>query len=288
MKSLHSFPPVARLLMLAGTMLLAWVAASALSLLTAAFGVDIQSRQARLALQGISQLLVFLLPALLFAHLFHRNEHYLPYACHGHQWRQIGLGVLMLVTLMPAIEAIGLWNSNWHFGGRWNAVESILRNITDQAQALTEQMLVMPHWIDLSWVLLVVALIPAVCEETLFRGVLQQSLQRRWHNIHAAIWTTALIFSVCHGDLFALLPRLVLGGLLGYLFAYSGSLTVNITVHFLNNAIVVVHYYLYQHDIVHLSPNDTIPFALPTILCCIAATGYLFWEMRRNSKLLEK
>ena len=269
-------------------MLLAWVAATALSLLLVTLGVDIQYRQTQLALQGISQLLVFLLPALLFSRFFHRNEHFLSYSCQWIQWRQIGLGILMLIVLMPAIEAIGIWNDSWHFGGRWNIVESTLRHITEQAQALTEQMLVMPHWTDLIWALLVVALIPAVCEEVLFRGVLQQSLQRHWGNMHVAVWTTALVFSLCHGDLFALLPRLLLGGLLGYLFAYSKSLTVNSTVHFINNAIVVAHYYLYQHSILHISPNDPIHFALPTLTCCIAATGVLFWEMRKNGKLLEK
>lgn len=93
-----------------------------------------------------------------------------------------------------------------------------------------------------------------------------------------------MIFSIFHGDLFALMPRLVLGGLLGYLFAYSGSLTVNTAVHFLNNAIIVVHYYLYQHDVLHYSPDDPIGFALPTVLCSVAAAGYLFWELTKTRR----
>lgn len=284
MKTLRSFPLIAQMLMLVGIMLLAWVAATVLTMLLPALGIDIQSRQSRLALQGISQLLVFLLPALLFVRFFHPGERYLPYPCRGPQWLHIGIGILLLLTLTPSIEVIGLWNDGWHFGGRWSAVESALRHITEQAEALTQQMLLMPHWTELIWVLLVVALIPAVCEEMLFRGILQQSLFRRWGNIHVSIWITALIFSIFHGDLFAFMPRLVLGGLLGYLFAYSGSLTVNTAVHFLNNAIIVVHYYLYQHDVLHYSPDDPIGFALPTVLCSVAAAGYLFWELTKTRR----
>lgn len=83
------------------------------------------------------------------------------------------------------------------------------------------------------------ALIPAICEELFFRGFLQKIAISVFKNTHIAVIFTAFIFSILHGDIFNLIPRFVLGILLGYIFISSGNLCYSILAHALHNTIVV-------------------------------------------------
>ncbi|KWW28999.1 MAG: hypothetical protein AUK63_1720 [bacterium P3] len=280
MPNLRSYPALARLLILAGTMLLAWVAAAAVTLALPQLGLDDGDRRLRLGLQALTQTLVFLLPSLLFAHLFHGGTAFFGCTIGRRQWTLVAIGIASLLLLTPAVDWLSVWNNSWHWGGRWAAVETQLRGAAAQAEALTLQLLTMPRPGDLLLCLLVVALVPAVCEEVLFRGVIQQTLQLHWRNIHAAVWTTALIFSLLHGDLFALLPRMALGALLGYLYALSGSLSVSAAVHFVNNAVIVILHYLHQHHLVTFSPDDTLSLPLLLSVCCAVAAGILLHKSK--------
>ena len=64
--------------------------------------------------------------------------------------------------------------------------------------------------------LLVIALLPAIGEELVFRGILQRELWRGTLNIHVAIWVSAAIFSAIHMQFYGFVPRLLLGALFGY------------------------------------------------------------------------
>lgn len=64
-----------------------------------------------------------------------------------------------------------------------------------------------------------------------------------------AILATGLIFSVIHFSWFGLVPRMVLGMVLGYIFYYSGNLWYSIIAHFFNNAFMVtILYWQYMKD----------------------------------------
>ncbi|MCC7303380.1 MAG: CPBP family intramembrane metalloprotease [Bacteroidia bacterium] len=92
----------------------------------------------------------------------------------------------------------------------------------------------------------VVAVTAAVAEEIFFRGSVQPILARWTKNIHWAIWLTALLFSVLHFQFLGLVPRLLLGALMGYMFYWTGSLWAPILAHFVNNGTGVLVNYLIQ------------------------------------------
>lgn len=114
--------------------------------------------------------------------------------------------------------------------------------------------------------LLLFAVIPALSEEFFFRGILQQQLLRlltlrstpdepiedelieagKYTMPHIAIWVTAFIFSAIHFQFAGFIPRLLLGGVLGYVFYFTGSLWMPIIGHFTNNALMVVGAHLFQ------------------------------------------
>lgn len=96
--------------------------------------------------------------------------------------------------------------------------------------------------------LVVIAILPALGEELLFRGWIQQSLHRWIGHGHAAVWVSAAVFSAIHFQFQGFLPRLMLGAVLGYMLLYTRNLWVPIIAHFVNNGLQLVVQYIYSGD----------------------------------------
>jgi uncharacterized protein len=94
--------------------------------------------------------------------------------------------------------------------------------------------------------LIVLALVPAVCEEVLFRGVIQGVLRRHGH-IFAIIFTGAL-FSFLHLDIQRFIGIWLLGSLIGYMVYRTNSLYTGILAHLVNNVFSVAASYLFVDD----------------------------------------
>ena len=199
-----------------------------------------------LAWNTVSQVLIFAVPTLLVARLYYRGQQreYLRLDFGKVQWMAALCGVGILGVMIPLTDWLTTWNDSWHWSGAWEALEKELRRVGESSQYVTEQVLKNG---SLPVNLFCVALIPALCEELFFRAGIQNLLQRWFGNVHAAVWVTAAIFSLAHGEVFAFLPRFLLGGLLGYFFA-GGSLLASVAIHFFNNAMVVFFYWLALFD----------------------------------------
>ena len=192
---------------------------------------------------AITQVFTFGLPPVIVARMYYRDEvrSFLRFDVSGRNWLLGLAGVVVLMLLMPLTDWLSVWNDGWHWSGMWEAVERELRSVGEMSQTMVELTLRECHPL-LS--LLCVALVPAICEELFFRAGVQNLLQRWFKNVHVAVWVTAALFSLAHGEVFAFLPRFLLGALLGYLYVGGGSLVVNVLVHFVNNAIVVILFWL--------------------------------------------
>ena len=82
------------------------------------------------------------------------------------------------------------------------------------------------------------ALIPALLEELVFRGIIMQPL-RRWGDWFAII-SSALLFSLVHANMTQIPFAFIAGVALGYCTVVSGSMWVGILIHFLNNLLSLV------------------------------------------------
>ena len=91
------------------------------------------------------------------------------------------------------------------------------------------------------WIIniLLIAILPALGEELVFRGVIQQYGYRFFKNPHWSVWLSAVLFSAIHMQFEGFVPRFLLGLLLGYLFLWTKNLWYPIFVHFINNALMV-------------------------------------------------
>jgi membrane protease YdiL (CAAX protease family) len=92
---------------------------------------------------------------------------------------------------------------------------------------------------DLARALLIGSLIPAISEETLFRGFLQSSLEQDYKP-HKAIIITALIFSILHLNPTGLIPLIFIGLFLGFVAWSTNNLILPMIIHFVNNTFAII------------------------------------------------
>jgi hypothetical protein len=92
--------------------------------------------------------------------------------------------------------------------------------------------------------IVVMAIAPAIFEEMLFRGALQQIFVGWMKNSFWGILLASVLFSAIHFSFFGFLPRVALGMVLGYVFFYSKNLWQNIFIHFLYNGIIVTQLFV--------------------------------------------
>lgn len=88
-----------------------------------------------------------------------------------------------------------------------------------------------------------IAIIPGICEELLFRGVMQKNIMNDKKPIYAILITSAL-FMLMHGDVFSIPYTFTLGVLMGYLAYRSSSILPAICYHIVNNTIAVCALYI--------------------------------------------
>lgn len=84
----------------------------------------------------------------------------------------------------------------------------------------------------------ITALLPAVCEEVMFRGMILASLTKRYGALSSALICGAL-FGVFHFSVHRFLPTAIIGFYLSLLKIGTGSIIPPIAAHFINNFIIV-------------------------------------------------
>lgn len=162
----------------------------------------------------------------------------------GAGWWLLAAGALIIVIL-PFMSSLIAWNAGAHFPSFLHDFEVWARSSEDRAQGLTKfltQFRSVGHFL---LAVVVIAVVPAVGEELVFRGVLQKNLVR-WFSPHVGVWLGAAIFSAIHFQFFGFVPRFVLGLVLGYLYLWSGNILVSMAAHFVQNAFQLLILFLTQ------------------------------------------
>jgi membrane protease YdiL (CAAX protease family) len=190
-------------------------------------------------LQAFSSIGLFIVPPFLFAYLTSKSLNFTAVSR-----QQFLLTVAIMALSFPLINALALWNESLHLPSFLSDIEAWMRTAESQAMQITEAFLKVDHWSGLWINILIIGVIPALGEELLFRGVIQKELFSKYGKIHLSIWITAFLFSAIHLQFLGFIPRFLIGGLLGYLFYWSGSIWLPIIAHFVNNAGAVILSYL--------------------------------------------
>jgi membrane protease YdiL (CAAX protease family) len=190
------------------------------------------------------------------------------------------LTVLLVVAFMPFNALFIEWNREVDLPAifdRWEAWAQAKE--TDLAE-LTKRITEFKSVPQLLIGLVVIALIPAVGEELVFRGLVQPKVFALTRNVHAAVWITGFIFSFIHMQFYGLIPRMLLGVLFGYLYAWSGNLLYPIIGHFVNNGFTLIMFFFYQRKAVPIDIEDTASVPVTYSLVALAITVLLLVSLR--------
>lgn len=92
--------------------------------------------------------------------------------------------------------------------------------------------------------ILIVACMPAVCEEIFFRGFLLSAFRNNKKSYKSAIIITGILFGFMHMDFIRMIPTGILGISFAYAVCKTNSIFIGMIMHFLNNglAVLVSHY----------------------------------------------
>ncbi|MBK7870640.1 MAG: CPBP family intramembrane metalloprotease [Saprospiraceae bacterium] len=145
-------------------------------------------------------------------------------------------GILFIIVAFPLVQ-LSYWINSQLPMPIWAT------DLEKAAEEMIKGILVMNDPGEFLLNLLIIAVLPAIGEELLFRGIVQQQLQRALSRPAVAIWLTAIIFSAIHMQFAGFIPRLILGATLGYLFYWTKNLWMPILAHFATNAMQVIAQY---------------------------------------------
>lgn len=245
-------------------------------------------------IQTVQSLGMFVFPPLVIGWLFEGDFRRYLSMDRPVTGRMSGLAVTGLILAIPAVSFIGFLNQEMSLPAWLAGVEGWMRGMEEQAEIVIERFMDVKTTGGLLFNLLMIAVIPALGEEFLFRGAIQQIFTKMTRNYHWGIWISAFLFSALHFQFFGFVPRLLLGALFGYFLVYSGSIWVPVLVHFLNNAVGVLAMHFGsepQSQLERLIDPDYsagylnyIPLAAISLMCSVA----LLWYMKSQSEALDK
>jgi sodium transport system permease protein len=149
--------------------------------------------------------------------------------------RRVGGGLRTLGLRAPSrravVGAVLLGCTFWYIN---MTVVSLLPLPSAEDSPLQQLVNVPPLW----GALLAIAVVPAVCEELVFRGVLVRSIVGPW-SVGFAVIVSAAMFAAYHLSILQLVPTFLLGLVLALVAVCSDSAIPTMIAHFLNNAIAL-------------------------------------------------
>ncbi len=235
-------------------------------------------------LQAVNHLGTFFLPALAYWYFIERRT-----------WDQFntrpvsavagfGLIALIVIAFMPFDGLIIEWNQNLHLPETLAPLEQWMRAKEKGLEGITKYLTTFTTIGQLIVAIIVIAVIPAIGEETLFRGILQRNFNYWTGNVHVGIWLAAALFSAIHVQFLGFFPRMLLGALFGYLYFWSGNLWVPILAHFVNNGFTVLMVYLHQQKMTTMDIESTasVP-VMGSLVSGVITVGLLYYFRRVNS-----
>lgn len=197
---------------------------------------------------------------------------------------------LLFIAAVPFISYTGLINASMSLPTSLEGVEKWMREMEFQNGVLTMFLASGTSTGSLLSSILIMAVIPAIGEEFLFRGIMQRSLTDFNINPHTAILITGIVFSAIHMQFFGFFPRFFLGVILGYLYYWSGSIWVPIIGHFFQNASSVLLIYWMNNSNTPVADENMIMqpnvnMALFSVLLC-AGLGFLIFKECEKQKAI--
>lgn len=205
--------------------------------------------------QALAAIGTFILPAWAASYLFSMDSSAYLGITQKPTGVQIAAVFALLIVAIPFINWMMQVNGTMNLPAGLKDLQDWMAMTEAQASKITKLLLGSTGVSDLLINLIVIAIIPAIGEELLFRGVIQKLFTELANSKVFAVIFTAILFSALHMQFFGFFPRFALGVMLGFLYVWSGSLWVSIAAHFINNAMAVILTWCMERRIINFNPD---------------------------------
>ena len=235
-------------------------------------------------IQSITAVVGFFLPVVLAAFLLNKKPMKLLGYSGKPGWGQILLVFFIMIAGLWVSSSLSYFTSHLPVSPEWQAKFDKMESDYNSG---VESIISLNSSSEYLFALFILALLPAICEETLFRGGLQNFLTRSTKLPWLSIIIVSILFSLAHWSYYGFLYRLFLGIMLGLLYHYSGKIWLNILGHFLYNAIAIsaLYYFTLQGKSLKEAMNDNAEsfwgiIALPVVIALLV----WFWQISKKDK----
>lgn len=192
-------------------------------------------------MQAISAVITFFIPTLAAAALLSHKPMRLLGFSPKLRADQLGLVVLIVGASLAVSTSLSYFNNNIPLPENWRIR---FDNWENDYNRQVEAIISLKNGKDYVLSLVIMAFLPALCEETVFRGGLQNFLSRGTRKPWLSILLVSILFSLAHFSFYGFLYRVFLGVVLGAVYHYSGKLWLSVLAHFINNAIALTVLYV--------------------------------------------
>lgn len=232
--------------------------------------------------QIISQMGIFIIPVIIFSVLASGK----PVEYLGLKFISgfpvILLSVIATIVALPLINWLAEANARMHLPAALNDIEQWMKQSEADAGDLTNSFLLSSTVPGFIVNVFMMAVIPALGEELLFRGVLVRLFREWFRDIHVAIFISAFIFSAIHMQFYGFFPRLMMGVMFGYMFYWSGTIWVPVLAHFVNNILIVGFGFAYVRNLTSTNPADVGSTGnIYVLLACAATLSVILFALYR-------
>jgi uncharacterized protein len=229
-------------------------------------------------MQLITTTFLFFIPPVIYAWICHvRPFKHLGFT-NQINIKQVGLIILIVLAASPAVDMLQQVTQMLP----WSKAALAKFKIAED-DYFKQVMIIarMNNFADYIISMIMVALLPAMFEETLFRGGLQNLLSRWFKMPIVAIVVTSIIFSAIHGSYLGFLSRFALGFVLGWMYYRTGNIWLNIIAHFFNNGLALTSLYFSSKSGVKMDPTkieEHFPLWVGLVSIAIVAGLFIYFE----------
>jgi membrane protease YdiL (CAAX protease family) len=202
------------------------------------------------------------------------RKEFLRFSVQPDTLQKSAITVVLIIAIQPTI-----WFLSWI--NAFIPVPEVFGNMQNTQMQMIENYLRGDHLLMLT--LFHVGLVPAICEETLYRGYVMRAFQKSW-GIWPAIIVSGLLFGLYHIQLSNLIPLATLGMLFAYITWVSESIIPAIIAHLVNNGgSVLVGTYYPESAFAEITPESMPP--LWAVIISLLITAYIvYWMYGQNKK----
>lgn len=241
----------------------------------------------------LGQILFIMLPALLFSKWIYGDiSKIISFKLPG--WKELLLFILGIIILTPLLQSY-LYIQNY-FVEQWaqtsqfiNSIKILLDSLNELIEKTFGNLIHANNLIEMLLVIITISIVPAICEEVMFRGYIQRSFGFKFKP-HTAAILTAVFFSLYHFNPYGFIPLAIIGFYLGFAAYTSQSLFIPIILHFLNNFFAVMLYFiigddeLFQSNVSDAASLDTNVMYFVLLLFLFVALMFFIRNYYKKSK----